>query len=238
MSNPTLPDQNQNTQDKHKIALQAALESLGSQLKLMGPGADVPIFGEGFARVESKSRFCQIMIIAREFHIDFWDQGVYLVNAGTSDVNELAKAIHSWIDLNCNLAALNMFSFINVPSTSYAHENGEEVEQKWQSLLEDIPKMFPELSEFAKEAYQRPRLRQLFPYTSHNTFRLSRCTGYPYTGDLPIVIPAKDNRYEVITRDGKALGSGNANWAANTVEANLPENCGPAVVGTAEDLEK
>jgi hypothetical protein len=227
-----------NIQDKLMPALQAALQTLGSQLELTGMGEDAPNFGKSFARVEREARFCQIMTTSGNFRVDFWDQGVCLVNAGTSDVDELAKAIHLWVDSNCNLDTLSIFTFIEVPAASYAHENGDEVEQKWQSLLESIPKTYPELNEFVTEASQRPRLRQLFPYTSLNTFCFSRCTGYPYTKDLPIVVPVKDNAYEVISRDGQALGSGNANWAANIVEASLPENCGPAVPGTAEDLEK
>lgn len=227
-----------NTQAEPLPALQAALQALGSPLKLTSLDENVPISGRSYARAENRARFCQIMTTSGNFNVDFWDQGVYLVSAGTSDIYELARAIHLWLDSDCNLDTLSIFSFIEVPAASYAHENGEEVEQKWQSLLGSIPTMYPELSDFVHEASQRPRLRQLFPYTSLNTFCLSRCTGYPYTKDLPIVVPVKDNAYEVISRDGKALGSGNANWAANIVEANLPENCGPAVSGTAEDLEK
>lgn len=227
-----------NAQAEPLRALQIALQALGSPLKLTGLAQNIPVFGRSYARVENQPRFCQIMSTSGNFSVDFWDQGIYLVSAGTSDVYELARAIHLWLDSNCSLDTLSIFSFIDTPSASHAHENGGEVEQKWQSLLESLPEMYPELNDFVQEASQRPRLRQLFPYTSLNTFCFSRCTGYPYTKDLPIVVPVKENAYEVISRDGKALGSGNANWAANIVEANLPENCGPAVTGTAEDLEK
>jgi hypothetical protein len=237
VSNPRSSGQGPSSKGKLMGALQIALENIGSQLKLTDANKDIPVFRKSFARVEHEARFCQIMIITNGFSIDFWDHGVCLVNTGTSDVHELAKAIHVWIDLKCNLDTLNTFSFINVPLASYVHGRGEEVEQRWENFLNSIPTTLPELSEFVIEAYKHPKLRQLFPFTSLNTFCLSRCTGYPYTNDLPIVIPAKNNEYEVVTRDGKGFGPGNAKWAVKTVEANLPENCGPAIIGTAEEMD-
>ena len=157
-----------NTQNELMSALQSALRTLGSQLKLTGMGENAPDFGKSFGRVENESRFCQIMTTSGNFLVDFWDQGVCLVSAGTPDVDELAKAIHLWVDSQCNLDTLSIFEFVEIPPAAYAHESGDEVERKWQSLLEFIPGMYPELGEFVREASQRHGI-------AVRVLRMSRC---------------------------------------------------------------
>jgi hypothetical protein len=56
--------------------------------------------------------------------------------------------------------------------------------------------------------------------------------------DCPIVSPAPDGRYFVIRPDGASsepLDTAEAVWE---VIAGLPAGCGPAVDGTAKDLER
>jgi hypothetical protein len=109
------------------------------------------------------------------------------------------------------------------------------VEERWRTYLKDFG--FPELVPFVQAAARRPELRQLFPYTSLNRFCFSRCTGYPFTRDTPLVQPVENGEYEVVLED-VVLGRGNAEQAAKLVVAHLPPGCGPAVPGTADDLEK
>jgi hypothetical protein len=89
-------------------------------------------------------------------------------------------------------------------------------------------------------AYAQPRLRVLFPFTSHHDLHFSRCTGYPYSRDVPFIQHLPSGRYLV---SGPLRGSviGEADDPAGAVAlvvASLPVGCGPTVAGTAEDLER
>jgi hypothetical protein len=192
-----------------------------------------------YARVESGSRFSQVYIAAQErlFLFDFWARGVMLAQGQTPHLTAMARAIDKWVQSDCSTTDLVAgFPFVAVEDKAAAYERGEEVEERWRSYMASIG--FPELVAFVAAASQRPKLRQLFPYTSLNMFCFSRCTGYPFTRDTPYVRPLQQGQYEVVSRKGNVLGRGNAEEAADLVVANLPPGCALAVPGTADDLEK
>ena len=89
-----------------------------------------------------------------------------------------------------------------------------------------------------KAAMKRPELRQLFPYTSLNSLCFSRTTGYPFTHDCPVIEPQGNRRYKVrMPRSQEVIGEGTVDEAIEMTIKHLPENCGPAVSGTADDFE-
>jgi hypothetical protein len=98
----------------------------------------------------------------------------------------------------------------------------------------------------ALAAAEQPALRMLFPFTSHYVLRFGRCTGYPYTWDLPMIEPTGADSYRVWDggtnpniSEGRLLAAGvDLREAVATVVAALPENSGPAIAGTAEDLNR
>lgn len=111
-----------------------------------------------------------------------------------------------------------------------AHERSDAVEVMWQSLLEDP---HDSVRLIAQAAIAEPRLRELFPYTSHHHLCFSRCTVYPYSMDLPVVIPLGAGRYRAIRRDGSLLlDDGSPAEAVAAVATALPDDCGPAISGT------
>jgi hypothetical protein len=85
-------------------------------------------------------------------------------------------------------------------------------------------------------ARKSQELCQLFPFTSHQCLCLSRCTGYPYSGDCPHAVPIKRGEYQVFEASGNVVGSGDAERAVQLLVQHLPPNCGPATKGTAHDL--
>lgn len=217
-------------------ALQSALREIGSSLIISELDKDLNFLV--YARVELGGRFSQVYIAAQErlFIFDFWARGAMLAQGQTPHLAEMARALDKWVASSCTTADLAAaFNFVSIEEKATAYERGEEVEERWRSYIEDIG--FPELVSFVKAASQRPQLRQLFPYTSLNRFCFSRCTGYPFTGDTPFVRPLKEGQYEVVSASDKVLGRGNAEEAAELVVANLPPNCGPAVAGTAEEMD-
>ncbi|MBI5950281.1 MAG: hypothetical protein HY865_01375 [Chloroflexi bacterium] len=89
-----------------------------------------------------------------------------------------------------------------------------------------------------KAAMKRPELRRLFPYTSLNSLCFSRTTGYPFTHDCPVIEPQGNRKYKVrMPRSQEVIGEGTVDEAIEMVIKHLPENCGPAVSGTADDFE-
>jgi hypothetical protein len=216
-------------------ALQSALREIGSALNVseLDKGINFVVY----ASVESRSRFSQVYIAAEErlFLFDFWARGVMLAQGQTPHLAEMARAIDKWVASDCSTGDLAAaFRFVAVEPEAAAYERGEEVEERWRCYIREI--RFPELVPFVAAASRRPELRQLFPYTSLNTFCFSRCTGYPFTRDTPFVQPVKEGQYEVVSASDVVLGRGNAEEAAELVVANLPSGCGPAVPGTADDL--
>jgi hypothetical protein len=159
--------------------------------------------------------------------------------------------------------------FMTVSDLAFAHEAGTEVEAQWQLMMAHprIP-----VRRLVLAAAEQPALRMLFPYTSLLSLCFSRCTGYPYTGDLPMIEPFvtgpglppgppgrpytwdlalmgaagvvvyrvwPPGRHPLSDEPGQPLADGvDAREAVAAVVAALPENCGPAIAGTAEDLSR
>jgi Family of unknown function (DUF6193) len=217
-------------------ALQFALIETNSTLEVKASGiSGFPVY----ARVELNKRFSQIYIGSeqRMFISDFWQDGIALGNAHTDSLTELAKVLKKWLETTINLTELSEeFEFVKPDEKAKYFEAGREVEWQWKSLQNYIPRDFPTLILFLNEANQNTVLNQLFPYTSMNTFHFSRCTGYPFSKDCPIVIPIENTQYKVVNSKGEYLGEGNEKEAVELVVKNLPANIGKAMRGTAEDL--
>jgi len=220
-------------------ALQAELQAIGSGPRVSELDKAVNLVVN--ARVESGSRFSQVYIAAKErlFLFDCWSRGVSLAHGATPSLTYLARVINRWVGSRCTPADLAAeFGFVTPEPRAGVYERGEEVEDRWQGYLSGIGERFRELTEIVQAAAKRPELRQLFPYTSLNMFCFSRCTGYPFTRDTPHVRQLPGGGYEVVGPDGRVLGRGNGEAAADLVVRRLPARCGPAVAGTAEELDQ
>ncbi|WP_406399846.1 DUF6193 family natural product biosynthesis protein [Streptomyces sp. NBC_00879] len=77
-----------------------------------------------------------------------------------------------------------------------------------------------------------------FPIISHGSLHLSRCTQFPWTRDVPALYRRQGGGFTVIRlSDGVTLGeTETVEEAVKLIVANLPEGCGPAIIGTADDL--
>jgi hypothetical protein len=111
------------------------------------------------------------------------------------------------------------------------------VDAAWEQLvrwLSNESSVMRALLPLVMEAARRPQLRQLYPFTSHDTLCFSRTTGFPYTTDCPMAAPDGDGGFRVMQYGGDSLGTGSAHEAADLLVQHLPSNCGPAVDATAE----
>ena len=197
--------------------------------------------------VGSGSRMSQVFVnsYVRLFQCDLWCHGVCMGRVAAPNILAIAAVLHNWIHnrvKSCELKSDHVHVEIN--DHAQAFENGTEVEYQWNRLEQTIPTALPELSEFFNIARNTPKLRPLYPYTSHYSFCFSRCTGYPFTFDCPAVtpkwIPEKKKRsftaYKVSLPADIPLGEGDAKAVLELVLKHLPANCGPAVAGTADTI--
>jgi Family of unknown function (DUF6193) len=108
------------------------------------------------------------------------------------------------------------------------------VEAGWRAVRED-GRVRPELLE---AAYAEPHLRQLFPWTGMGELHFSRCTGQRWTWDIPYILPAAEGTYWVAgpLRTESVGPAATARDAVAMVVDRLPPGCGPAFVGTPEEL--
>ncbi|MCX5554493.1 DUF6193 family natural product biosynthesis protein [Streptomyces sp. NBC_00038] len=139
-----------------------------------------------------------------------------------------------------------------MPDLAVAHGRGsvDAVETKWRQLpltwqsirarhgITSPGFAFPGILPLVDAAGAQPRLRQLYPFTSHFTLLFSSCTRYPYLVEAPAVEPLRDGRFRVCSpRGGAVIGeTETAEEAVILVITHLPDGLGPAVAGTADDL--
>lgn len=221
-------------------AVQSALSDIHSPLTVKGLNPHPHGF-PAYARVEANNRFSQIYVAAERprFSCDYWKEGVLLGSGITDSLIDLARSLNTWIHSQVNTGELtHRFPFVSIEDNAEFFEQGQEVEWKWQECQRYIPQQFPELVPFLNQASQNTILRQLFPFTSLNRFCFSRCTGFPYSYDCPIVSPLRNGLYEVLDSKEKRIGEGSVAEAVEMVISHLPLNCGAAQKGTAKDLDE
>ncbi|MFK4041805.1 DUF6193 family natural product biosynthesis protein [Nonomuraea wenchangensis] len=173
----------------------------------------------------------------RSLAMEFWDQGVMMAKARTGDLSAAAEAIGTW-QAGSRLSELKAaYPFVEYNTLAEAHERGDAVEATWANYrTTPAPHIDHDLIE---AAYAQPKLRALFPFHSDRTLNFSRCTGFPYTHDIPVISPTTDGNYRVTwwhdrSPDGPAIAeTDDPHDAVAVVIAHLPDNCGPAIAGTA-----
>lgn len=221
-----------------KAALNNEFETINSKLAVSENG-NMDMIPFSYAHVELENKFSQVYIaVEKKLYLpDFWKEGVCLAHGGINDIRLLATSLDCWLTRDIKISELaGQFNFIKLNPKALAFEDGDEIKYTWNSLLNDPD--HSELHPFIQIAIEDEILGKLFPFTSLSRLCFSRCTGYPYTYDLPIVCPVwgKDNIFEVRLLDSSLIGTGNAKEALEIIKNIIPTNMGPAVKGTADDL--
>lgn len=228
-------------------ALELAAAEQGLDLDVVLCNESDPLRSAGVASTAAGREPCWIFIGAesRWFNINGLRQGVQLLSGATSDLGELARAAAGWRNGAKLREIQKVAPFIEVSELAEAHERGPAaaVTVQWRLLLEDLRQEADRLDlarqtlELAEAASAEPKLRQLYPLTSHWSLHFTTCTGFPYSWDVPFVDPLRDGRYRICGPSrGTVIGEAEtAEDAVALVLNGLPENCGPAVAGTAND---
>lgn len=192
-----------------------------------------------YARIENKNRFSQIYLAAdKKLYLpDFWRNGVCLAHGETDNMAQLAEILNCWLCSDINTRALQeKFQCVVATEKATAFDENREVEYTWNVLLHDNSRA--DIRSFVELAIEDKILSTLFPFTSLTTLCFSRCTGYPYTYDTPIVIPISTDIYEVRLSNNYLVGTGSAMAALHMVKQHLSPDLKPAMSGTAKDVEK
>ncbi|GEM_PF-3087377 len=218
-------------------ALVLAAERSGLDLDVRGPVA-------GRERLicasipTPRGRFgINIGAVERWFITSLWWRGVELTRGSTKDLAAVVGAAATWAS-GASLADLcAAWPHLGLWELAQAHERGDAVAVRWQLLREHAADIVRPLVE---AAFAQPRLQVLFPFTSHHDLLFSRCTGYPYSWDVPFIQHLPGGRYLVAgPLRGMVIGAADdPESAVALVVDGLPAGCGPAVAGTAEELER
>ncbi|MFE7661355.1 DUF6193 family natural product biosynthesis protein [Streptomyces celluloflavus] len=108
------------------------------------------------------------------------------------------------------------------------------IEAGWHAVREDGRVR----DELLDAAYHEPLLRHLFPWTGMGELHFSRCTEARWTWDIPYIQAARGGGYRISgpLRHESVGPAATAEEAVAMVVERLPPNCGPAFVGTPEEL--
>lgn len=225
-----------------RSVLQEAVHRAGYRFDVLPERA--PGWERSGARADSADRTTSTHLGIQErcFVMSFRERGVEMAKGATTSLDEAALATGVWQSGAAVGELRSACRFVRHGPLAEAHERGAAVETMWMIYRRTAaPYVDHDLIE---AAYAQPRLRALFPFHSHRSLNFSRCTGYPYTHDVPVVTPV-DGGYRVTGwRTGSpggpvAMGeTDNPRDAVALVVARLPPGCGPAVPGTADDLDK
>ncbi|MDG4856604.1 DUF6193 family natural product biosynthesis protein [Streptomyces sp. T-3] len=95
-------------------------------------------------------------------------------------------------------------------------------------------------TELVRVAQAEPLLRQLYPWTGMWELHFSRCTEIRYSWDIPYIGTLGDGRYYVEgpSRSSPRIAETDSGQAAVAMVIDrLPLRCGPAFIGSAEELD-
>lgn len=225
-----------------QIALQRAVHQAGYRLDVLPERA--PGWKRTGARANSSERTTNALLGIQErcFVLSFWERGVAMAKGNTTSLDEAATALGVW-QSGADLKGLrSACPLVDYGPLAEAHERGTAVETMWAIYQQTAATHVDH--DLIEAAYAEPQLRALFPFHSHRSLNFSRCTGFPYTHDVPVITPIA-GKYRVAwwkTRSphGPAdIGeTDNPRDAVAPVLVHLPADCGPAVAGTANDLDK
>ena len=237
--------------------------ALDAEFAALGVALDVHGFGAGcWATVKTGLRTSQVAIALEErlFLPSFSSQGVGMGNASNPDLVAVAAAIAVWLTQDVSIAYMEQrFPFFKSSDGSKEFEAGGGVDYAWAKMDGWVARDLPRLTPLVEAAKHRPQLRQLLPFTSHESLHFSRSTGYPYTNDVAHAIPVGEEQYRALGPGYKVekkiirteatgndfhydhydydiLGEGDADHVIDLIVSALPPNCGPAITGTAEDM--
>ncbi|MGW1652705.1 DUF6193 family natural product biosynthesis protein [Streptomyces atratus] len=126
----------------------------------------------------------------RWFGFSGWSRGVELITGATSALEDVVWAGVAWGEGRSLRELQELLPFVHFTELAEAHERGPApaVEVRWRLIRKeaaDAPD-FPEFGLLVEAAHAEPRLRQLYPFSSHWTLGFNARTGMPCPPEVAI----------------------------------------------------
>lgn len=182
---------------------------------------------------------------------NLWDRGVSAGKLSSPSLAGTTAFLRAALARDTPVATIQAeMPFFRAFEAGLVQDKGRDVylDYEWRELfrvLDEYSKyfQFAQLYKLAQIASEAPKLRQLRPYTSVGRFCFSRCLGFPFSYDCPSALWMGEEQFQVYGASAmnewskNPVGIGNATEAAQMLANALPPGCGPAVLGTADDLK-
>lgn len=174
---------------------------------------------------------------SRAFQVIGRSGGVEIVTGVTEELQEVMAVGAAWGAGTAVPRMREAFPFLQFVPVAEAHERGPAaaVTAQWEMLLAEASAtpQFPEFAAVLEAAYVEPRLRSLFPFTSHWTVAFSSRTGGPYRCEVAIAPQYGGGPYVVLRYPNTGVHgqTGTAAQAVALALAHLPDSVGPATAG-------
>ena len=221
-------------------ALEQVAASLGIDLATV-PTEPRSLVSAGIATLVPERRPLSVHIGAKSrwFGVSGWSRGVQLITGATPDLAAVVRAGVAWGQGRSLRELRESAPFAHISELAEAHERGPHaaVEVQWRRMrvqAADAPS-FPQFGLLVEAAHAKPRLRRLYPFSSHWTLGFSAWTGFPFRVVTAITPSYGGGPYRVHERvhtvaiHEAATAEDAVAWAV----ARLPEGIGSAVAGTA-----
>ncbi|MFH8382998.1 DUF6193 family natural product biosynthesis protein [Kitasatospora sp. NPDC018058] len=177
----------------------------------------------------------------RWFGVTGWSRGVQMITGGATELRDIVRAAVAWGSGDSLRELRDRLPFLEFTELAEAHERGPAaaVGVQWRRIREEAAEE-PEFTEFGllvEAAHAEPRLRQLYPFSSHWVLGFRGHTGVPSRAAVAIV-PAHNGRPYRVQRfphEGLIAEAATAQEAVALAVAHLPADLGPAVAGSEED---
>ncbi|MGW6857422.1 DUF6193 family natural product biosynthesis protein [Streptomyces xanthophaeus] len=185
-------------------------------------------------QISASSRERQWSIRGTEPH-----QGLALVDGGTDDLAEVARAVRAWCDGTALEDIRRAAPFVHLTGRFEVPDNDPALltESEWQGLRRQAAELEYAWQEthqnLIEAAHAEPALRALYPFTSHWALRFSTTPRPALTVVGPCLGANSDGTYGVGTGIvGDDLGRfTTAREAAATAVRHLPPALGPTTLG-------
>ncbi|MFE7040842.1 DUF6193 family natural product biosynthesis protein [Streptomyces atratus] len=174
----------------------------------------------------------------RWFGFSGWSRGVELITGATSALEDVVWAGVAWGEGRSLRELQELLPFVHFTELAEAHERGPApaVEVRWHLIRKeaaDAPD-FPEFGLLVEAAHAEPRLRQLYPFSSHWTIGFNARTGMPCPPEVAVAPSYEGLPYRVqkFPHGGVIAEAVTVEEAIALAVAHLPAGLGPAVAGT------
>ncbi|MBN1250231.1 MAG: hypothetical protein JXC32_21385 [Anaerolineae bacterium] len=167
------------------------------------------------------------------------DQGLALIEGNTLDLAQVARAMQAWHDGTTLAEFPQIAPFVKLTGRFEVpnRDPGQLVESEWQHLRKEAAEVnWPEHHALIEAAYAQPKLRQLYPFTSHWSLRFSTRTRPSLSRNVLACLHAGHGNDYIVTMGymGQSLGeTTTAQEAVSLAVRYLPTDLDPVTYGAA-----